>query len=483
MNMMDQNNDKPEEYFDFSKYAVKSTPNIQSYQPDQVQDTQNNIFTSEGLKEDIETESFNFDKYKIKQPPSMFDEFKRHAARTGSRVAESIIGFPGDFVGFVKYLSDKIPESPSFLKREPTFVQRYASKALEALPKSEELKEFSSYLTSGFTDPQSAKEELGDDITSLATVMINPSKAASSFPKFLKNIGSSILKSSAVKGSGQAAKALGATDDIQSKVELGTLFLTGLMGGKTADKFINEKYNKARSLIPKGYMINTSKLEKDLINLYSKLSRGISTPTKDEVKKAIDELRSKASKGTMEIDELVESVHNINERMNSKKLFDELNTSERKLLKNRYDLFKNEVNKEIAKYGQYNPDFYKEWKGANEGFATIAQSKKVSNFLQSKFGKIPKHLAGSVALDLFLGHPASIIPVSGGYTAVKAGELLYRIMKSPTLRDHYIKVLIEAGNENLTGAIKHINAIDKSLVNPDNNQDTSLQNVDKKIKK
>ena len=142
-------------------------------------------------------------------------------------------------------------------------------------------------------------------------------------------------------------------------------------------------------------MVNTSNLSNNLANVEKQLSRGVSTPTKDEVRKSLSELKSKASGGAMEMDELVESFHNINERMNSKKLFDDLNTTERKLLKSRYDLVKNEMRNEIAQYGKFNPEFYKTWEGANQGYATIAESKKLANFLQSKLGKIPHHLAGS----------------------------------------------------------------------------------------
>ncbi len=208
-------------------------------------------------------------------------------------------------------------------------------------------------------------------------------------------------------------------------------------------------------------MIPTQRLEKSLISLEEELAKGISTGTKNEVKNAVQELRAKASGGAMEADELVESFHNINERYTSKKLFDELSTSERKNLKHRYDKYKNEVGKEIADYGKENPEFYKQWKEANNGFAIIAQSKKVSNFLQSKLGSLPKHLAGTVAIELFLGHPNVAVGTVLGAGAVKTGELLYRIAKSPKLREHYLSVISEASKENLPAVIKNLEALQK----------------------
>lgn len=435
-----------DEAFDFGKYRV----NEEIINPQQI-----------AIKENTSEEPFSFDKYKVKEPRTKLQEFGRHVARTGSRAAEAILGFPGDIVGFTKYLGESLPEIPNSFKKEPNFIQRAGRKVLESVPNSEDLKKFSSYITDGFTDPQGAAEELGDEVSSLATVLINPSKAVQSFPKFLKTLGTSFAKAGAVKGAGEGAKKLGATEGQQNAVELGTLFLTGLLGKKTADKFISQKYEKARSKIPKGTVLDTTDLYFSLENVEKELAKGLSTPTKDKVKESLKELKGKSSTGLMEADELVQSVHDINEIMNSKKLFDELNTSERKLLKFRYDLVKDEAHKEISKYGKTNPEFYKEWTEANNGYGAIASSKKVGNWLQSKVGTLPKHLAGSLALDVFLGHPAAIPTTLGGYGLLKTGEFLTRIVKDPKLTNHYMKVILEGTNENLPGVIKHLDALDK----------------------
>jgi hypothetical protein len=434
--------------FDLSKYETKGTTNTQPIQSE-------NISNSD--------QPFDFDKYKVKEPPTKLQETGRHIARTASRVGETVLGFPGDIVGLINALGENLPSLPKGLQPTPNFIQRAGKSALESLPTSQDLKEFSSKITQGFTDPQGAAEELGDEITSLGTMLLSPAKAVKSFPSFLKNIGVAVSKAIGVKSAGKVAESLGADEQGKQAAELGTLFLTGLVSQKTADKFIGEQYQKARSQIPPGTMVNTSNLANNLTAVETQLARGISTPTKDEVRRSLSELKGKASGGAMEMDELVESFHNINERMNSKKLFDELNTTERKLLKNRYDLVKDEVRKEISQYAQYNPEFYKTWKGANQGFTTIAESKKLRNFLQSKLGKIPHHLAGSIALDLFLKTPVSTIGVATGYSAVKAGEIMTRIAKSPTLRKHYLEVIKEASKENLPGVIKNLDILDKAM--------------------
>jgi hypothetical protein len=181
------------------------------------------------------------------------------------------------------------------------------------------------------------------------------------------------------------------------------------------------------------------------------------------VRSAIEELSSKASRGTMEVDELVQAYHDINERMGAKKLFDELSTTERRKLKSRYDLVKREIGNELQQYGRTNPEFYKTWRQANEGHAAIAQSKGISNFISSKSGKLPHHLAASIAIDLFMHSGVATGSVISGYALAKTGELMYRVARSPTLRRHYQNVLMEASNENLPGMIKNLESLDKGL--------------------
>lgn len=424
--------------FDFSKYTVKN-PELSQNQ------IQNN-------SENQSDESFAFEKYK---PTTKVQEIGRHAARTGARITETVLGFPGDLVKFTKYLGEKLPQPPAFLKKEPNFVQKAGKSILERLPSSQEIKDFTSYLTSGFTDPQSTREELGDDIVSLGTSLLIPSKDPIKFTSLLTALGKSITAKFASAGT----KYLGGSEGTQKAVEFGTLFLMGLINPNTASKFVADQYSQSRSKIPPQTMLSTTNLEKSLSALEQDLAKGISTSTKNEVKSAVSELKAKASGGAMPAEEVVEAYHNINERLTSKKLFDELNTAERKTLKHRYDLFKDAVNKEISNYGTYNPEFYNQWKKANAAYSTIAGSKAVSNFLQSKLGNIPKHLTGTVALELFLGHPQIAAATVGAAGAVKVGELLYRIGKNPTLRKHYLNVIKEAGNENLPAVIKNLNSL------------------------
>src|SRR3989304_4458977 len=122
--------------FNFDDYAIKEEKNQQQTP------------TQEPPKQQ---QPLDFNKFLAEEEKSIFQKYEigRHATRTGARALETVIGLPGDFVQFAKYLGDKLPEPPKFLQREPSFVQKAGRKALETLPTSQELQETSSYLTSG----------------------------------------------------------------------------------------------------------------------------------------------------------------------------------------------------------------------------------------------------------------------------------------------------------------------------------------------
>ncbi len=433
---------------DLSKYMIQDQP--QNQEPMQ---------QSQSAPEPLE-----LDKYLSPEESSTFDNFKRHTARIGSRVGETIAGFPGDFVNFVNFMAEKLPNVPT---GKPNALQELGRKGLEKLPTSDDIKQFSEQYTKGYTKAQGKAEELGDDIVSLTTALMIPARNPASFSKLLGSIGKNLAKATAVKGAGEGAEMLGGGPKTKAATEVGMLFLTGLLGKKTANQYISEKYQKATAAIPQGDIVPTNKLLIGLEKVKQELAKGVKTPTKKEVLTPLKELKKKADGGGMLAEDLVQSYHDINERLNAKKLFDELNKGERQILRKRYDMLRDEVRDTIQDYGKRNPAFLKEWQEANQGYATIAQSKKVSDFIGKHKNKISSHLATTVAAELFFGHPQVAAATLGGAATatglVKTGELLYRISKSPTLRKHYLNVIKEATNENLPGVIKNLEELDRGL--------------------
>lgn len=433
--------------FNFDEYLVKDGSDFE----ENVQETES----------PTQKEPFSFDKYLSQEkglPQQIGEETARFSTRTLSRIGETVAGFPGDVVSMVEWMSTKLPEVPSFFQGKQSFLQEKGKEVLKKLPSSQELKGWTSEISSGYTEPQNAMEEFGDSIVELATAL-----SMGKNPTNVKSLLGSIGKAAAAKGAAKGVESFGGEAGSQVGAEIGTLFLLGMLDKKAASKLISDKYQRARNLIPKDQMVPTRALQDELKEIQKELSKGLSTTTKSDVKSAVNELESRISGGAYPAEELIESYHNINERMTSKKLFDDLSKGERKQLKFRYDKFKDTVNKEITKYGKNNPEFLQEWREANEGYAAIKNSQKISNMLGANTSRIPKHLLGGVAIELFLGHPQIAGAAVASYGGLKIGELLTRVAKSPTLRKHYLNVITEASGENFPAMINEMNKLDKGL--------------------
>jgi len=457
---------------DWSKYYIDETEETPTgdvavaeevVQPDQAQPVEQPV-ESEG----VEDEAFNWNKYMVQEEPSTLQEAGRHAARAGSRVGEAILGFPGDFVQFAKgvgeWLDSKLPEGPKWLQREPNFVQKFGQRMLEKLPTSSELKDTMSDWTDGYVDPQSATEEFGDDIIQLASYMLGDKKSAvTKTGKIAKTVTSALGKAFAAKSAAKGLEAYGVGEGGQLLGEMGTLVLMSMINKKAASQMVSDKFTKARGLIPEGTMVATDGLASELEALEKSLSRGVSTGSKNEVKQAVAELRAKASGGAMEMDEVVEALHDMNERMSSKKLFDELSRTEQKKLRYRYNQAKEVIGKEIKKYGESNPEFFKEWAEGMEGFAAIENSKKATKFIERYTGKLPAKVAQGMAVELLLGAPQAAGATGTAFAGLKGYELFNRMASSPVLRKHYIEVFTQAAAENGPAMVKAIGNLDKEL--------------------
>lgn len=422
----------------------------------------------------VDQQPVNWDQYAVGKP-SVAREVGRHATRLTSRVGETIGGFPGGSVQLAKaagdWLENKVP-LPSFLKgtEKANAVQKYGQQLIEKLPTSEDLKQLTSKITNGFTDPQSAAEQFGDDIIELATVLYgDKSKAPAKAQKVVTNTLIAVGKAFGAKTSKEVAKAYGVGEKGQFFAEMGTLGLMSLINVKMAREYANDKISKAREMIPPNQMINTNKLTQSLDTLEAELSKGLSTATKNEVKGAVSEIKGKVSGGAYPAGEVLDIIHDVNERMSSKKLFDELSSTEKRKLQFRYNKLKTPLFETASQISNTQPEAYKLWLEGMEASATVKQSQRATRFLERHVGKLPAKVGQGIAIELFLGQPQAAMATAGAFAALKGGELMYRVMNSPSLRKHYTNILTAATKENIPAMTKELTALEnglqKSIVN------------------
>lgn len=420
-----------------------------------ITETEEEPIPSPGIPKE-QTETIDLSEYIEKEKPP---EILRHAVRGTSRILETVVGLPGDIVTFAKTIGEKLPEEPALFKRDPSFVQKYGKKALEKLPTSQDIRKVTNYLSGGFSEPENAKEKFADEFLELGTTLSIPLKDPNKFLALLKGMG----KAAVAKGVKKGAEAYGFEEKGQAVAEIGSLMLLGLLGKKSADAFVSDQYKKAQEALPKNVIIPASGIEKNLSKLESNLKKGgVITAAESPVLKDIEDFRKVVKGDIIEASDLIPAYHKLNRQMTSKKLFDELGKGERKALKRNYDQFKNVVSKNIDKLESGYPEFYKTWKDANQAFATIQQSKRLSRNAQ-RFIKRNPHFSGYLAADLIFQKPIAAGATVATAGALKTGELISRVAKSPTLRKHYIQVLDAALKENEVEFVKRMNRLEKEL--------------------
>lgn len=390
-------------------------------------------------KSEPENDQDVFSEFRINNPEqkSFISELPRHAARIGSRVAETIGGIPGDiqdliqsgvFYGLEKFSGKKISDESR---------QKSISKS-NRLPTSSELKEYSEKTTKGYTKAKDSNEELIDDYAQTLASLIGPMK-------FRKALGVAALGTGVKK----AADVMGLSKNTQEASKLGTMILASMFNPKGVKNLYTNYYNNALKFAPEGTLVSALPLEKKLNNLKKKLKTGIGDITENAVLETVEDVSKKIKDGKVDIREMMATNRNINKRMGDPKL---LVGGE-----NLFPELKKAVNDSIKLY--HNPDFIKSWRSANEAFSGLHESRKLSRYINKHLGNKPleKALFASIA-ETAGGYPEAIVPTLGiagsAFLGIKGIELSKRIMSNPTLRKYYADVLKYAAQENSAAMIK-----------------------------
>lgn len=269
--------------------------------------------------------------------------------------------------------------------------------------------------------------------------------------------------------SGQLAKELNASPNIQFAAETIPLLLSSisLKNGKDgAARFASSKYAQAEAALPENASINASKLRKNLTDLRKKVTQGTLAPSEKFVADEVDAVLSKVKDGKISPQEAWASKRSLNEKLENL-----LYTNPDKKVKARARKLATGINKElddvISTYGKENPAFYKPFKEGEEAFATIAQSRKVSNFIAKHANLIKGSTVSGLFLEAFSGHPQAILPTVGaaaiGTGILKGGELLYRVLKSPVLRKHYFNVIKDAIREDAPAMNQRLKKLNEKM--------------------
>lgn len=399
---------------------------------------------------------------------SLLGNIGRQAGRTTARVAETVLGAPRALGEFGESL---IPEklikkgAEKIGLKEPVekgleFAKRHAPYKL--FPESSDVREFNKFLFGKKIEPKNESERLADDLVSDFAALALP------FPgsklKFVKpallSIGGNVAS--------EIIGKMGGTEKEKTYGKLGTIFLGSMINPKSAEKLKNDLYSQAREKVPVGATVSSTKLENSVNQLEQSLKKGGIAGSDKEALQKISDIRSEMQGAQIPVDSLERLKVKINEAKAGIYKQLEGNKPGIKSAKRNLDMVGKTVDDALKLYGKQNPEWEALYRPANEVHGAIAQSKRVRRVIE-KIGKKYGHHA--VLPLLGIGHFAgaaktaeSLLTAGAlGAAGLAAGEISARIMKSPTLRKHYVNLINAAVKEDVVAIEENLKKLEKEL--------------------
>ena len=389
---------------------------------------------------------------------------RRNIARTAARATESLLGSVGDIAKapleeFEKFAVSKITGKPLTEERRESLkkINPVFGGASQILPTSQDIREAHKPITGEYLEPQTEKELTADEMTQDFTSMALPSGIIKK-GSFLINM----AKAAGIVGAGQTAKqgakALGYEEEGQKWAKIGAMFLTSLINPNGAKKLASDFYSKSEKAISPDVMGNAANLEKDMKSLNSKMSMGTKSASEKAIIDETDAILKKIKDGKMSYQEAVAAKRSVNEKSN-----EFLYSTPDKLAKARARTFYSKINKDlesfIATSKEKYPEFYDAHKKADEVLGITSSSRRVYNFVKKNYAVAIGAGVSPVLLN-------AIGPIEAATAAVtltaglKSTELLYRLVRSPTLRRYYLNAVAQAGKENSVAMINNLKKLE-----------------------
>lgn len=384
---------------------------------------------------------------------------ERNQAQFFSRMGETVLGLPGDLANFVGGM----------------FGYDFN------LPGSKKLRELSEKVTGGYTAPQSEGEErMGEFMQDIASFAIPGAKHYG----LARNLGIPAVANLVKEG----IKLTEPESKYADASKIGTMVLLDLLGHRkalgSAKDYSSSLFQKADQAIPNGISYEAGNLENSLNSLEKTFKMGGKRPSTGDALEKISEIKDEIKDGRIDLKGLLAYRQSINELIDKYKGFDITvsNPAIRSKIINNLQKVKGEVINAGEEYGKkYNPEYLKLSQAANESYAAVQQSNKIANAIEKYAPKLKstaaKILLGAGGLGAFgtgvkIGGAQLAAPLILGTPAYKLFKTILRA-KSPTLRNHYFKILEGAAKGNSAQIIKNAKSLDKELLEMDNTGEIS----------
>lgn len=392
-------------------------------------------------------------------------EAVRHGSRTVSNLATRAVGLPGDIFSLINQFAAK-PAAKFVTGKEGL---PYEETALgKILPTTESHRQAVESATGEYLKPKNKVERFVDDVIEDTALLLNPSrliskgiKAGGALKSFFKSVGANLF--------GESTKQALGSETTGDVVKLGSLFLLSVLDQESAAKQVGKLYRKAENSLPAADMANAKSTEKNLINLKNDVTKyrpekNLSAPEKFVVSQ-VDKVMDLIHSGEINVQQAIAQKRSLNKELST--LYKEVpKHAEQKTVRARAKQIGAFLNQAIDEYGKKNPEFYKNYKSADEAFGTLSRSNFISHWIDNNVVQNP---ITSALLHVVGGGVGSTVgAVTGAAIPYQGVKLVYRIFKSPTLRKIYGNTLKSAAKEDSKAFNKYLRSLDDKLQEEEN---------------
>jgi hypothetical protein len=400
------------------------------------------------------------------EPESLGQQGLRHGARTLSNIGTRAIGLPGDIFSLINQFIAK-PATESLSGEEGV---AYEETLLgKILPTTETHRKGLEEVTGEYLKPQNKIEKFADNIIEDASLLINPSRLVTEGVKKVPLFVKSLAKSLGANVAGESLKEFGAGETAGDLTKIGSLFLLSVLDKESAAKQVAKLYGQAESKLPKDAKVSAKSLEKNINSLETQITKGrprenLSAPEKFVIDQ-IDKSRRLIKDGSINVEQAIAQKRSLYKDLTT--LYKEVpKKTEQKTVKNLAKKVGNYLNQTVKEYGKDNTNFYKDYKNADEAFGTLARSNFVSSWIENNIVQHPL----TTGLLHILGTPlgTTVGVATGAILPYQGMKLMYRITKSPTLRNIYGKTLKAAAKEDVPLFNKYLKDLDSGLQEEEN---------------
>lgn len=400
-----------------------------------------------------------------RQARQITKEVARPFVRNAVNIGSLLLGTPGDLIRTADAIVDPLV----------TFITGREAKPDEQqiIPTSQQIKENVQSLNPEYLAPKNKFEEFTDAVVEDAASLYGGrfltkgklplGNTISKGQQLLRSVGISLGSNLA----GTVVKDITTDETKGDWAKFGTALFLSMLDKGNAGKYVSQAYKKSDALLPPDARHDASKLIAKVSAIQRRASMGSLAPSEKFIVDEVDEILKRAQyvpgtgKATLNVNTAKNIKRSLNEKLEKFVFENPTKTSKGRARKLGSEIVKN-IGEFLEFYGLTDPEWYESYKAAEQGFATLATSNKVGNFIKNNFKK------GVITTGLLKVFGIPITKIAGAIGAFGAAayptlQIGYRIAKSPLLRKYYGQVVKAAVTENTPLLNRAMYNLDKGL--------------------